>query len=91
MFADRRDCFIPACDELQRELLESLYEQAGAPAWLDALRRGLDIYLAFWFIVRLLADEPTTRRALAGHRTGPRTGAPRVASAFVAIVNQEIG
>jgi AcrR family transcriptional regulator len=67
LFADRQECFIAACDELQRVLLESLYEQAGAPTWLDALRRGLDIYLDFWaerpgFATVYVVDLPTAGR-----------------------------
>jgi AcrR family transcriptional regulator len=67
LFADRQDCFIAACDELQSKLLESLYEQAEAPTWLDALRRGLDIYLDFWadrpgFATVYVVDLPTAGR-----------------------------
>lgn len=67
LFADRQDCFIAACDELQRELLESLYDQVGAPTWLDALRRGLDLYIDFWadrpgFATVYMVDFPTAGR-----------------------------
>lgn len=48
LFDDRQDCFIAACDELQSALLDSLYEQMTRPTWLEALERGLDIYLEFW-------------------------------------------
>lgn len=70
LFDDRQDCFIAACDELQRGLLATLYEQAGEPSWLEALSRGLDLYLEFWtarpgFAVVYVVEFPTAgRRAL---------------------------
>jgi AcrR family transcriptional regulator len=70
LFADRQDCFIAACDELQRELLDALYREAERPTWLEALSSGLDIYLDFWtqrpgFAVVYIVEFPTAgRRAL---------------------------
>jgi AcrR family transcriptional regulator len=70
LFDDRQDCFIAACDELQRGLLATLYEQADQPTWLEALSRGLDLYLDFWtarpgFAVVYVVEFPTAgRRAL---------------------------
>jgi AcrR family transcriptional regulator len=67
LFDDRQDCFIAACDELQRGLLNSLYEQAAQPSWLEALSRGLDLYLDFWtrrpgFAVVYVVEFPTAGR-----------------------------
>lgn len=70
LFDDLQDCFIQACDELQRQLLEALYGEAGRASWLEALSGGLDLYLEFWssrpgFATVYIVEFPTAgRRAL---------------------------
>jgi AcrR family transcriptional regulator len=47
-FTDKSDCFLTLTDELATELLEAVIEANLAPSWIEALRRGSDIYLAWW-------------------------------------------
>lgn len=48
LFADKEDCFLAASEEIGQETLASLYAQASAPTWIEALRCGLSLYLRSW-------------------------------------------
>jgi AcrR family transcriptional regulator len=48
LFADREDCFLAAAEEVGSEMLAALYGEAGAPTWIEALDRGLTLYLRSW-------------------------------------------
>ncbi len=48
LFDDKEDCFLAASEEIGRETLASLYAQASAPTWIEALRSGLGVYLRSW-------------------------------------------
>jgi AcrR family transcriptional regulator len=48
LFDDKEDCFLAACDESWRELLHALYAQAAEPTWVEALRKGMRVYLRWW-------------------------------------------
>jgi AcrR family transcriptional regulator len=47
-FADKEDCFIVACDESAEELLAQLVAFDAEERWVDALRRGMGLYLRWW-------------------------------------------
>jgi AcrR family transcriptional regulator len=47
-FADKTDCFIAVCDESAGELLDGLMAYGSEDTWFDALRAGMDHYLAHW-------------------------------------------
>jgi AcrR family transcriptional regulator len=47
-FTDKTDCFLTLTGELGTELLEAVAQANEEPRWLDALRRGMEIYLAWW-------------------------------------------
>ena len=74
-FRDRQDCFIAACDALQRDMLASIYEHAEAPTWIEAVKRGLDAYLDAWasmprFAVAYFVEFPTAGRRALDQRDG---------------------
>ena len=48
LFDDKAECFLAACDESGQELLGELMELASEPDWLQALRRGIVMYLHRW-------------------------------------------
>lgn len=48
LFEDKADCFLAACDESGQELLDELMALASEPDWIQALRRGIDMYLRRW-------------------------------------------
>lgn len=47
-FADKTDCFLQACDAVAEELLSELATLVSEPDWVDALGRGMAIYLGWW-------------------------------------------
>lgn len=47
-FSDKTDCFLTLTGELGTELLEAVAQANEEPRWLDALARGMEIYLAWW-------------------------------------------
>lgn len=47
-FDDKQDCFIALCDEEARGLLDAALDGAAAPAWREAVRRGVEGYLRWW-------------------------------------------
>jgi AcrR family transcriptional regulator len=47
-FTDKTDCFLTLTDELGAELLAEVLATAQAPSWLDAVRGGTEVYLAWW-------------------------------------------
>ena len=48
LFADKEECFIAACNSARAELLETLYALREESSWVDAVRRGTEVYLRFW-------------------------------------------
>ena len=48
LFDDKADCFLAACDESGQELLTDMMALASIPDWIEALRRGLVLYLHRW-------------------------------------------
>lgn len=48
LFDDKEACFLAACEEAWRALLQALYAQAAEPTWVDALRMGMRVYLRWW-------------------------------------------
>jgi AcrR family transcriptional regulator len=57
LFEDKTDCFMAVCDELTAELLDAMYALADAPDWIEAVRRGMTLYLRWW------QDRPAVARA----------------------------
>jgi AcrR family transcriptional regulator len=47
-FADKTDCFLTACDDVASELLSALVALTTEPDWLQALTKGMGIYLGWW-------------------------------------------
>jgi AcrR family transcriptional regulator len=47
-FTDKTECFIATCDQAAEGLLEELVALAAEPDWIEAARRGADIYLRWW-------------------------------------------
>jgi AcrR family transcriptional regulator len=47
-FRDKQSCYIEACDEAGTEILDELYALEAEPTWVDALRKGMGIYLRRW-------------------------------------------
>src|SRR5687767_3363754 len=47
-FADKTDCFIAVANEVNRELLDGLYEFASEETWLEALSNGMEFYLGYF-------------------------------------------
>ena len=47
-FADKTDCFIAVANQVNRELLDGLYEFAREETWLEALSHGMDFYLGYF-------------------------------------------
>jgi AcrR family transcriptional regulator len=47
-FTDKTDCFLQACDSVAGELLEELVALTSEPDWVQAMRRGTDMYLRWW-------------------------------------------
>src|SRR3954453_13218656 len=47
-FSDKTDCFIATCDQAAEGLLEELVALQAEPDWIEAARRGADIYLRWW-------------------------------------------
>jgi AcrR family transcriptional regulator len=48
LFKDKEDCFRAACEQAGAERLEALYELAAEPTWIDAVRKGVAVYLRWW-------------------------------------------
>jgi|SRR5918995_6215928 AcrR family transcriptional regulator len=48
LFEDKEDCFLAACDESWQDLLRALYAQASEQTWIEALRKGMRVYLSWW-------------------------------------------
>jgi AcrR family transcriptional regulator len=70
LFEDKEACFIEACDEVGREMLADMYALAVEPSWIEAVRKGVRVYLGSWqqrpgFAVAYLVELPSAgRRAL---------------------------
>jgi AcrR family transcriptional regulator len=47
-FTDKTDCFLTLTDELGAELLDAIVAMGLEPTWTEALRRGTEVYLAWW-------------------------------------------
>jgi AcrR family transcriptional regulator len=47
-FADKTDCFLRACDELAGDLLSELVTLVSEPDWIQALSKGMTVYLQWW-------------------------------------------
>jgi AcrR family transcriptional regulator len=47
-FTDKTDCFIATCDQAAQGLLEELLALRAEEGWIDAARRGAEIYLRWW-------------------------------------------
>jgi AcrR family transcriptional regulator len=47
-FADKTDCFLAACDEMADELLSKLTALTSEPDWIEAMRKGAELYLSWW-------------------------------------------
>ena len=56
-FVDKTDCFLQACDEVADELLSELVTLVAEPDWIQALAKGMAVYLAWW------RDRPAFARA----------------------------
>lgn len=56
-FDDKADCFLAVCDELATELLDALFAMADEGDWLQAVQRGMEVYLRWW------QDRPAFSRA----------------------------
>src|SRR5262245_3026641 len=48
LFEDKEDCFLEACDEATRDMLEQFYALAAEPSWTGAVRKGMKLYLRWW-------------------------------------------
>jgi AcrR family transcriptional regulator len=67
LFSDKEECFLAACDGNNEQLLGLLYAEGAAPTWVEALRRGLRVYLRWWqdsprIAMAYLTDLPTAGR-----------------------------
>jgi AcrR family transcriptional regulator len=47
-FSDKTDCFLQACDEVADELLSKLVTLVTEPDWIQALTKGMGVYLDWW-------------------------------------------
>jgi len=47
-FTDKSDAFTTVTEEKGRELLDAMLAMAGEDNWIDAIRRGTALYLAWW-------------------------------------------
>lgn len=47
-FADKTDCFLQACDAVAGELLAGLVTLVSEPDWIQALNKGMGMYLRWW-------------------------------------------
>ena len=47
-FADKTDCFLAACDAVAGELLSELVTLAAEPDWVQAIAKGMRMYLHWW-------------------------------------------
>jgi AcrR family transcriptional regulator len=47
-FTDKTDCFLTACDDVARELLQELGAMTSEPDWIAAMRKGAGLYLRWW-------------------------------------------
>lgn len=47
-FTDKTDCFLAACDEIATELWSELVALMSEPDWVEAMRKGVRIYLRWW-------------------------------------------
>jgi AcrR family transcriptional regulator len=48
LFDDKEDCFLAACEESWHDMLQALYAQAAEPTWVEALKKGMRVYLSWW-------------------------------------------
>ena len=67
LFGNKQNCYLEACDEANRELLSEMYEQNSAPTWVEATRRGMEVYLRWWvdrpgYAYGYLVELPTAGR-----------------------------
>ena len=47
-FEDKADCFIAACDDASREIVEQLMAVGAEEDWVRALRKGMRVYVQWW-------------------------------------------
>lgn len=47
-FSDKTDCFVTVTDELGAELFDAMIALRVEPTWVDALRKGTEVYLSWW-------------------------------------------
>jgi AcrR family transcriptional regulator len=47
-FADKTECFLAACDAVGGELLSELVVLTAEPDWIQAMRKGVHLYLRWW-------------------------------------------
>src|SRR4051794_190315 len=47
-FADKTDCFLAACDEASREIVDALVAFGAEEDWVDALRKGMRFWVQWW-------------------------------------------
>lgn len=47
-FADKTDCFLQACDQVADELLSELVTLTSEPDWIQAISKGMRVYLNWW-------------------------------------------
>ena len=67
LFADKQDCFLAACDEVGERSVARVAQLASEPTWIDALREGFEVFLAWWnaqpgLMAAYLVDLPTAGR-----------------------------
>ena len=73
LFKDKLDCFLALCDEEALGLFDASTAGAGEPDWRDAVRLGVEGYLAYW------QERPAFSRAYFTemHAAGPAAMAQR--------------
>jgi AcrR family transcriptional regulator len=47
-FEDKTDCFIAACDDASREIVDALMAFGAEEDWVQALRKGMSYYVQWW-------------------------------------------
>jgi AcrR family transcriptional regulator len=68
LFDDKQGCFLAACDEAWGALLGALYAQAREPTWIDALKKGMRVYLTWWQEQPWMSDAYLLELPAAGRR-----------------------
>ncbi|MEA2479558.1 MAG: hypothetical protein QOJ07_1480 [Thermoleophilaceae bacterium] len=73
LFGDKQGCYLRACDQANVQLLGELYPMAEEKSWLDAVRKGVGVYLRWWcdrpgYAFGYLVELPTAGRAALDQR-----------------------